>query len=150
VTPKIELIGARLEGVRVLVVDDHADDRELLAVILRRQGAEVQLVDSAAKALEMIKSWRPDVMVSDIEMPDEDGYTLMRKVRELPDAVAAATPAIALTAHARIEDRKRAIDAGYEHHIAKPIDRVRLIDAVGLAAGRTLERSKSPAHGTRL
>jgi PAS domain S-box-containing protein len=150
VTPAIDLIGGRLEGVRVLVVDDHADDRELLAVILRRQGAEIQLVESAAKALETIKSWRPDVLVSDIEMPDEDGYTLIRKVRELPDASAAITPAIAVTAHARIEDRKRAIEAGYEYHIAKPIDRMRLIDAVGLAAGRTQARPKSPARGTRI
>jgi len=149
-TSSKDLVGARLEGVRVLVVDDHEDDRQLLAVILRRQGAEIQLAESAAKALEMVESWRPDVLVSDIEMPDEDGYTLIQKVRELPNASARATPAIAVTAHARIEDRKRAIDAGYEYHIAKPIDRMRLIDAVGLAAGKTQELSKTPAHGTRV
>ena len=90
------------------------------------------------------------MLVSDIEMPDEDGYTLIRKVRELADTSVSAIPAIAVTAHARIEDRQRAIGAGYEYHIAKPIDRTRLIDAVAAAAGRRRERPKSPARGTSL
>ena len=138
----------RLEGVRVLVVDDHVDDRDLLAIILRRQGAEVRSAESAAETLGILESWRPDVLVSDIEMPDEDGYTLIRKMRELADPSLSAIPAIAVTAHARIEDRQRAIGAGYEYHIAKPIDRTRLIDAVAAAAGRRRERPKSPARGT--
>jgi PAS domain S-box-containing protein len=139
----------RLEGLRILVVDDHADDRELLAIILRREEAEVRVAASAADALEMLQSWKPDVLVSDIEMPEEDGYMLIAKVRELADPVVAATPAIAVTAHARIADRQRAIAAGYAYHIAKPIDRMRLIDAVGAAAGRHREQPKSPARGTQ-
>jgi CheY-like chemotaxis protein len=138
----------RLEGVRVLVLDDRSDDRELLAVILRGQDAEVRLAASAADGLEVLRSWKPDVLVSDIEMPDEDGYTFLRKVRDMADPLVAAIPAIAVTAHARMEDRQRAIGAGYEYHISKPIDRMRLIDAVGAAAGRKNERLKSPARGT--
>lgn len=150
VTADQDFAQARLEGVRVLIVDDHADDRELLAVILRRQDAEVRSVESAAEALEVIESWQPDVLVSDIEMPGEDGYALIRKVRDLPNPLASGIPAIAVTAYAGIEDRQRAIGAGYEYHVAKPIDRMRLIDAVGSAAGRRRERPKSPARGTRL
>jgi PAS domain S-box-containing protein len=138
----------RLDGLRALVVDDRADDRELLMIILRRQGAEVQSVESAAQGLRMLEAWRPDVLISDIEMPEEDGYTLIGKVRELADPALSVIPAIAVTAHARMEDRQRAIAAGYEYHIAKPIDRMRLIDAVASAAGRRRERSRSPAQGS--
>lgn len=140
----------RLEGVRVLVVDDHADDRELLTIILRRQGAEVRSASSAAEALLVLEAWRPDVLVSDIAMPEEDGYSLIRKVRDLSDRSLSVIPGIAVTAHARIEDRQRAIAAGYEYHIAKPIDRMRFIDTVSTAAGRHREPSKSPARGTQL
>ena len=100
----------------------------------------------------MLKTWKPDVLVSDVAMPGEDGYTLIGKVRDLSDASLAGIPAIAVTAHARLEDRRRALDAGFEYHIAKPIDRIRLIDAVASAVGRVSrlrERTKSPAGGTR-
>jgi PAS domain S-box-containing protein len=140
----------RLDGVRVLVVDDHADDRQLLAIILTRQGGEVRAAAGAEEALGVLASWRPHVLVSDIEMPAEDGYGLISKVRQLPQAALATIPAIAVTAHARHEDRKRAIEAGYEYHIPKPIDRVALIEAVATAAGRRREQPRSPAHGTRL
>lgn len=143
----------RLDGVRVLVTDDQPDDRELLAMILGRQGAEVRTVSNGAEAIGVLQSWKPDVLVSDVAMPGKDGYTLIRNVRELPDHAVAGIPAIAVTAHARLEDRRRALESGFEYHIAKPIDRVRLIDAVASAVGRfsgRRERSKSPAGGTRL
>ena len=139
-----------LEGVRVLVVDDRPDDRELLTMILRRQGAEVRSAESAAEALRVLETWHPDVLVSDIEMPGEDGYSLIRKVRDLPDRSVATIPAVAVTAHARLEDRQSAIGAGYEYHIPKPIERRRLIDVVVTAAGREREGSKSPALGSGL
>lgn len=137
-----------LEGVRILVVDDRADERELLTIILRRQGAKIRSAGSSAEALRVLEAWRPDLLLSDIEMPGEDGHGLLGKLRALPDRSVASIPAIAVTAHARIEDRQRAIGAGYEYHIAKPIDRTRLIEVVATAAGRGRERSKSPASGT--
>jgi PAS domain S-box-containing protein len=140
----------RLDGVRVLVVDDRQDDRELLALMLSRQGAEVRLAQSAAEALGLLGTWRPDVLVSDIEMPGQDGYSFISKLRALADPTLAGLPAIAVTAHARLEDRERASAAGYEYHIPKPIERMRVIDAVAAAAGRQRERPRSPANGTRL
>jgi len=143
----------RLDGIRVLVTDDHPDDRELFALILTRQGADVRTTSSAAEAFSVVELWRPDVLVSDVAMPGEDGYSLIKKVRELADSAIAATPAVAVTAHARLEDRQRALSAGFDYHIAKPIDRTRLIDAVASAADQHLrrrERPKSPAHGMRL
>ena len=139
----------RLDGLRVLVTEDRADDRKLLELILSRQGAEVRAAASAQEALDVLQSWKPDVLVSDIAMPEEDGYSLMRKIRELSDPELAKTPSVAVTAHARHEDRQLALDAGFGYHVSKPIDRRRLIEAVANAGGRR-ERLKSPANGTRL
>jgi len=142
-----------LEGVRILVVDDRSDERDLLKMILVREGSEVKTAASAAEALTTIKTWRPDILISDIAMPTEDGYSLVKKIRALDDRVIAAVPAIALTAHARVEDRQQALDAGFDYHVGKPFDRAKLIDAVGaaadLTAGARLRRPKSPAQGTR-
>ncbi len=111
-----------LQGARVLVVDDEADTRGLLREVLERCGAHVRDVGSAHEALEHIKEWRPMVIVSDIGMPGEDGYALIRQVREWERGVGAWTPAVALTAYARGEDRMKALAAGYQVHAAKPID----------------------------
>ncbi|HUQ19608.1 MAG TPA: PAS domain S-box protein [Gemmatimonadaceae bacterium] len=146
--------GQNLEGVRVLVVDDREDERQLLQMILSREGAQVETAGSAADGLTRLATLRPQVVVSDIAMPTEDGYTLIKKIRALDDRILAAIPAIALTAHARIEDRQRALDAGFDYHVGKPFDRVRLIDAVGaaldLAGGTQRPKSASPARGTPL
>jgi CheY-like chemotaxis protein len=142
-----------LEGVRILVVDDRPDERDLLHMILTREGAEIKTAASAAEALSVIGAWRPDILISDIAMPSEDGYSLMKKVRALDDRTIAAVPSIALTAHARVEDRQQALDAGFDYHVGKPFDRAKLIDAVGaaadLTAGARRHRPKSPAQGTR-
>ena len=114
--------GPSLRDVRVLVVDDEPDTRELLKEVLERCGAHVRDVGSAHEALEHIKEWRPMVIVSDIGMPGEDGYALIRQVREWERGVGAWTPAVALTAYARGEDRMKALAAGYQVHAAKPID----------------------------
>jgi PAS domain S-box-containing protein len=126
-----------LDGLRVLVVDDEPDTRLMLKVMLEQCGAEVTTAASARKALEVIERVRPDVLVSDIGMPEEDGYALMRKVRALPAGRGGRLPAAALTAYAGAEDRKRALRAGFQVHIPKPVDPAELVAAVASLAGRT-------------
>jgi signal transduction histidine kinase len=123
-----------LRGVRVLVVDDEADARELVAEAFEEAGAIVHLAGSAREALALIASQRPAILVSDIGMPHEDGYALMRQLRALPGDQGGQIPAVALTAYARELDAERAFDAGYQRHVAKPVDPVRLVELVaGLA-----------------
>jgi len=119
-----------LDGVRVLVVDDLEEAQEVLTLMLTQQGAEVLAVSSSREALSMLPVFLPDVIVSDIGMPDEDGYVFLRKVRALDQGKGGRTPAIALTAYARVEDRKKAFQAGYQKHIAKPVHAVELVSAV--------------------
>jgi PAS domain S-box-containing protein len=127
-----------LEGLRVLVVDDEADARELLTVLLARHGAAVDAADSAAQARELLSSAQPHVLLSDIGMPDEDGYDLMRSVRALPGEQGGSTPAIALTAYTRADDRRRAFDAGFNDHLPKPVDPQELVRLIrGLSRGHT-------------
>lgn len=112
--------GPVLDGVRVLVVDDDADTRDLLATALSASGASVLPAGSAEEALELLRQRGADVLVSDIAMPDVDGYALMRRVRALPEP-AGGLPAIALTALARPHDREDAIHAGFQAHVSKPV-----------------------------
>ena len=126
-----------LEGLRVLVVDDEADARDLIGVILRGRGATVDAVASAPEALEAIERDRPDVLVSDISMPEADGYQLIRELRVREAEAGVATPAVALTAYARSQDRERALAAGYQLHLAKPVEPDDLVLAVADLAGRT-------------
>jgi signal transduction histidine kinase len=124
-----------LEGVHVLVVDNEPDARSLVSAILESRGASVTVVESAAAALEEIRSHRPDVLVSDIAMPGEDGYTLIRKVRRLEDTFA-PLPAAALTAYATASDRAEALLAGYQAHLAKPVEPAELTAVVASLARR--------------
>jgi PAS domain S-box-containing protein len=123
-----------LKGIRVLVVDDEPDARETLQQILEHCNAEVRTVGSAAEAMKLLESWRPDVLLSDIGMPGEDGYDLIRRVRELPAERGGRTPAAALTAFARGEDRRRALRAGFQMHVAKPVDLQELATVVASLA----------------
>ena len=123
-----------LLGVSVLVVDDEEDARLLLKTILSRAGATVRAAKSAEDAIRALKTDRPNVLVSDIGMPGEDGYSLIRAVRALPAPEGGTVPAVALTAYTRTEDRIRTIAAGFQMHIAKPADGLELITVVaGLA-----------------
>jgi PAS domain S-box-containing protein len=128
---------ARLAGLRLLVVDDDGDARELVRVALEQRGVSVETVATAAEALERIERARPDVLVSDIGLPATDGYELIARVRALEPERGGRTPAIALTAYARDEDRARALAAGYDLHLAKPADVEALADAVARLAGRS-------------
>jgi signal transduction histidine kinase len=121
-----------LDGITVLVVDDEEDAREAMAVLLGQAGARVISVGGAAEALATLDRERPDVLLSDIAMPGEDGYALIRRVRSRSGETGGRIPAAALTAYATLEDRAKAIRAGYDEHIPKPVDPTRLIGAVAL------------------
>jgi PAS domain S-box-containing protein len=110
-----------LKGVRVLVVDDSPDSLDLLVMILEAYGAIATAVDSAASAIEVLSSFKPDILVSDIGMPEEDGYSLIRRIRQLPPQNGGQIPAIALTAYASDKDRNEAMLAGFQKHFAKPV-----------------------------
>ncbi|MBD2082883.1 PAS domain S-box protein [Leptolyngbya sp. FACHB-17] len=125
---------ARLDGLTVLIVDDEADARELLAVLLQHCGATVLTVASAAEALAVITqsppTQRPGLLVSDIGMPEEDGYTLIQQVRALSPAQGGTIPAIALTAYARTADRIKALSSGFNSHVPKPVEPAEFITVV--------------------
>ena len=110
----------RLDGVRILVVDDDPNTLDLLTEALMTSGAHVTAAGSARSALERLRADGADIIVSDIAMPDEDGFWLMNRIRSLPGQVS-RTPAIALTALARTEDRRRVMEAGYQMHLTKPV-----------------------------
>jgi signal transduction histidine kinase/CheY-like chemotaxis protein len=124
-----------LAGIKVLVVDDEPDARELVRWVLTDVDAEVVSAGSADEAFALMQAQRPDVIVSDIGMPGRDGYQLMREVRALPAAGGGKTPAIALTAFARTEDRTRAMLAGFQVHVAKPIEPSELVATIKSLAG---------------
>jgi CheY-like chemotaxis protein len=119
-----------LTAVRVLVVDDELDARDLLRELLEGAGATVLAVESAAAALDAVTSWHPDIVVSDIGMPAKDGYTLVQEIRALTDPRARSVPAIALTAYTGVDDVARARRAGFQAHLAKPIDAADLLSAI--------------------
>jgi CheY-like chemotaxis protein len=119
-----------LRGVHVLLVEDEADARELLITILGRCGATVTAVGSTREALQQLEAGRPDVLVSDIGLPGEDGYVLMRTIRSIEAERAASIPAVALTAYAGLEERQRALQAGYHLHVPKPVEPAELVAVV--------------------
>jgi PAS domain S-box-containing protein len=125
-----------LAGLHVLVVDDEADARELVQSVLETCKARVTLAGSAAEALRKLQDERPQVLVSDIGMPEEDGYSLIRKVRSLPVERGGAVPAVALTAYAHLSDRTRALMEGFNNHVSKPAEPQELIAVVAAVAGR--------------
>jgi CheY-like chemotaxis protein len=130
-----------LRGVEVLVVDDEPDARELITAVLTNSGAEVRCASSVDEAISMLRERRPDVLLSDIGLPSEDGYALIRRVREID----ATLPAAALTAFASIDDHRRALEAGFQAHVTKPIEPGDLALLVA-----SLTRSSTPTSVSRL
>ncbi|KYF59411.1 hypothetical protein BE08_22050 [Sorangium cellulosum] len=126
--------GKRIDGVRVLVVDDEDDAGEIAGSMLRELGGEPRVVRSAEEALRALAEFRPDILISDLGMPHEDGFALMHRVRALPPDAGSAIPAIAITAYARREDRQRALAAGFHVYLTKPIDAAALSEAVSSLA----------------
>jgi CheY-like chemotaxis protein len=131
-------VNVNIKDVRVLVVDDETDARALVKRLLEGAHAVVTAAESADDAIKLLQRGKKfDVVICDIGMPGEDGYSLIKRIRSLGTTRGAAIPAIALTAYARVDDRVKAIAAGFQMHIAKPVEPVELITMVASAAGRT-------------
>ncbi len=137
----VVLFPSTLNGMLTVIVDDEQDARELLAAILRQYGAQVLIATSAADALRLIRDSPriPDLLISDISMPEEDGYSLIRKVRALQPDKRGEIPAIALTAHGRMEDRIRVLSAGFQRHIPKPVEPAELALSAAHLTGREIQ-----------
>jgi len=129
--------GSSLAGVRILVVDDDPTAVDLVREVLVQAGGEVRGSGTVEEALRVFEQWRPDILVSDVEMPGQDGYTLIRKVRALDPERGGKTPAVALTAFGRPEDRVRSLRAGFNIHVTKPVDRGELIAVIASLTGRS-------------
>jgi len=127
---------ANLEGLRILVVDDENDALDLISMELTQHGAQVKGVNSAGEALILLEQSEFDVLISDIGMPDIDGHDLIRRIRKSESTQVRAIPAVALTAYARVQDRMRAILAGYNTHVPKPVEANELVTIVASLAGR--------------
>jgi CheY-like chemotaxis protein len=123
-------MGKELYGLKILVVDDDVDTRELIEWVLKRVGAEVTAVGSAREALEALEREKPHVLVSDIAMPEEDGYALLKKIRALPAERGGRIPAVALTAHSLVQDRLHSLRAGFQSHVPKPVVPEELVEVV--------------------
>jgi CheY-like chemotaxis protein len=136
-----------LSAVRVLIVDDDQDTLDLVTIVLTSAGAVVRAVRSGGEALRLVTEWKPDLLLSDITMPDEDGYTVIGRLRALPAERGGATPAAALTAMASDEDRARALAAGFQLHIPKPLEPGTLLLAVTDLARRRAKQE--PTAGPR-
>ncbi|MDT4897363.1 MAG: hypothetical protein QOH25_2440 [Acidobacteriota bacterium] len=139
----------QLDGLRVLVVEDETDTRELIATVLARCGAEVRTCETASEALEQVREWSPDLLISDIGLPDEDGYSLIEKVRAF-DGQRGQIPAVALTAYASPEDRARVLAAGFKMHIAKPVEPEELVALIAELAGQRKAESRSQNPEARI
>ncbi|HEX9959727.1 MAG TPA: response regulator, partial [Pyrinomonadaceae bacterium] len=120
----------KIKGLRVLLVDDEADTLELLGIVLSQNGAEVKAKTSARAALEIIKEWLPDVIVSDIAMPEEDGYSFIKKLRALSPEQGGAIPVIALTAYVGIKERTEVLSNGFQMYVPKPVEPSELLAAL--------------------
>ena len=138
-----------LEGVRVLLVEDDVDTREVLALGLELSGAEVVAVTSTAEAFEALQGFRPHVLLSDIGLSGEDGYGLIQRVRQLPADRGGAVPAAAVTAFTLADDRERALRAGFDTHFAKPVETSALIETVANLARRSYWQGIPPIPDRR-
>jgi signal transduction histidine kinase/CheY-like chemotaxis protein len=136
-TPVEAADGPRMDGLAILVVEDDPDARESLVQTLERWGALVATASSGREAIDAVMRQRLDVLVSDIRLPDTDGYALIRKIRDIEGALGRYTPAVALTAYPRVEDRSRALEAGYQMHVPKPVAPLELASVIATLTNRS-------------
>lgn len=140
-------IGGRLKGFTALLVEDDADSRDMLSMTLKICGVNVESVETADEAIEKLKELRPDFLISDIGLPNKDGYDLIQRVRSLPKEAGGQTPAIALTGYVSVQDRDLALQAGYQEHLPKPVDSEKLLELlVDLAELRTTNHLQEKKH----
>jgi signal transduction histidine kinase/ActR/RegA family two-component response regulator len=132
----------RLDGIRVLAVDDQADAAAAIRALLLSRGADVRTAESVREAFAVLEEWRPAIIVSDIGMPNEDGYFLIRKLRERPANQGGETPAIALTAYGRVQDTVRLLEAGFQMHVTKPVEPAELFAAIWSVSKTSSELAK--------
>jgi len=111
-----------LHGLAILIVEDDDDARELMQAVLEQRGARVSAAESVSRAFELLQAASPDIIVSDIAMPDEDGFSLARRLRQLPEDGGGRTPIVAVSAYAGASDRLRALAAGFDQYLHKPVD----------------------------
>ncbi|HJQ27210.1 MAG TPA: GAF domain-containing protein [Blastocatellia bacterium] len=137
-----------LDGLKVLAVDDEVDARQLLQAVLEQCGAEVRTCGSAQEALRALTEFKPDLLVSDIGMPDIDGYSLMEQIRALPPDEGGRVPAVALTAYARVEDRLAALSVGYNMHVPKPVEPAELALVIASLTGRNKKQEPRKPDAT--
>jgi CheY-like chemotaxis protein len=142
-------VDLEIKGMRVLVVDDEVDARALLKRILEDRRAVVSLAESAEEAIALLQHAKFDVLLADIGMPGEDGYALIRRIRSLGEAWGGNIPAIALTAYARVEDRIDAIAAGFQMHLAKPVEPIEVVTTVAGARGLSVVSPAGVGLGRR-
>jgi CheY-like chemotaxis protein len=138
-------LGTALRGTRILVVDDEADAREVVTLILERCGARVFVASSASEAFDILQRELPDVLVADIEMPGEDGYSLVRRIRTMPSERGGRIPALALTAHAGAHDFAKVMSAGFQRHVPKPLQPLELIKAIETLTKSNAEKREETA-----
>jgi CheY-like chemotaxis protein len=131
----------RLEGLVILIVEDDDDARDLMQAVLEQRGAKVAAADSVARAFELLETTPPDVVVSDIAMPDEDGFALARRLRARPADDGGHTPIIAVSAFAGKSDKLRALAAGFDRYLHKPVDFDELLGAIDAIVDRSHERT---------
>ena len=125
-----------LDGLAILIVEDDDDARELMQAVLEQRGARVSAAESVSRAFELLEDAPPDVIVSDIAMPDEDGFSLARRIRELPADRGGRTPIVAVSAYAGASDRMRALAAGFDQYLHKPVDFDKLTSAINALLDR--------------
>jgi CheY-like chemotaxis protein len=126
----------KLLGVRILLVDDDRDTLDMLRFILADNGAEVITAVSTSDALKTLEHWRPDALVSDLAMPDQDGYDFLVQVRSLAPGQGGDVPAVALSAYTRTEDRTHALAAGFQMHVPKPVEPENLVSVLAALTGK--------------
>lgn len=143
-------MGNELLNARILVVDDDRDTLEIMRVILESHGALTEVASTASEGLAILSAIRPEVVLSDISLPDHDGYEFVRRIRALPVEAGGETPAVAVTAHVYAAHRERAFDAGFQAFLAKPINPATLVGCVKAIVERArahLERRRAPRRG---